>query len=108
MGGVVMEEDRLLTIDEAAARLRASRRTVREWLRVGRLAGVKVGDRWRIPESVVVAFIRKPAGRPRQTDPLTPINDAIAQEGLCTGSSDRDIITREAEGREFYPPLPPE
>ena len=105
MGGVVME-DRLLTIDEAAARLRASKRTIREWLRVGTLAGVKVGERWRIPESVLATFIRKPPGRPRQATPLAPINEAIADEGLCTRDTEKDILQRESEGKEFYPPTP--
>jgi excisionase family DNA binding protein len=103
-------EDRLFTIDEAAERLRVSRRTIREWLRVGTLRGVKVGERWRVQESVIESFIREPhhATCAPEPDPLADVNDAIAEEGLCTRPSEQDQLTREAEGRDFYPPLPPE
>ncbi|GMU51953.1 MAG: hypothetical protein AMXMBFR33_10990 [Candidatus Xenobia bacterium] len=44
----------LLTPEEAATRLRLSRRTVIGWLQQGRLPGIKVGNRWRIQESDVL------------------------------------------------------
>ena len=38
----------LLTLSEAAAHLRISRRTLLRWLQTGRLPGVKLGRDWRI------------------------------------------------------------
>jgi excisionase family DNA binding protein len=40
-----------------AARLRISRLTVGDWLRSGKLIGVKVGRLWRIRESDLEAFL---------------------------------------------------
>jgi excisionase family DNA binding protein len=53
-----MDEIDLLTVEEAAARLRVKPNTVRDWLREGRLRGVKFArGRWRIRTSDLVAFI---------------------------------------------------
>lgn len=52
--------DYLLTVPEVAARLRVSEATVREWLRRGRLAGLRPGGTkvgWRIPESALERFL---------------------------------------------------
>jgi excisionase family DNA binding protein len=50
--------ERLYTPEEAAEALRVKLRTVMEWLRQGRLKGVKVGGKlWRIRESDLTAFI---------------------------------------------------
>jgi excisionase family DNA binding protein len=38
----------VLTIEEAAEELRVQPKTVREWLRTGRLEGIKAGRLWRI------------------------------------------------------------
>ncbi len=57
-------EDRLLTVQEVATRLRMHPESVRRWLREGRLKGGRMGGRrlgYRIPESeverVVAAWI---------------------------------------------------
>ncbi|HEY8424605.1 MAG TPA: helix-turn-helix domain-containing protein [Limnochordales bacterium] len=45
--------ERLLTPEEVADTLRVTRRTVYEWLRTGRLRGLKAGPFWRIrPEDL--------------------------------------------------------
>lgn len=36
--------------------------TVRDWLRTGRLNGIKVGGRWRVPHSELVAFVNEKWG----------------------------------------------
>jgi excisionase family DNA binding protein len=61
----------LLTIDEAAERLRIAPRTCREWLRTGKLRGVKYGKIWRIREEDVDAFIQKH---------LTPGSSSVGEE----------------------------
>jgi excisionase family DNA binding protein len=65
---LIVTEERLLTVPEVAARLRASQITVRKWLRAGRLRGSRFGGTklgWRIPESEVARLIA--SGRPRET-----------------------------------------
>ena len=39
-----------LSAEEVAGRLRVSRRTVYEWLKLGRLRGLRAGKAWRIRE----------------------------------------------------------
>lgn len=54
-----MNEDELLTVDEAAKRLKLHAVTVRNMLRAGTIAGMKVGaQQWRVPESSLQAFIK--------------------------------------------------
>ncbi len=51
-----MDDEQMLTVAEAAARLRINPETIRVWLRSGKLRGhMPGGDRigWRIPESEV-------------------------------------------------------
>lgn len=45
--------DQLLTVEQAALRLRVHPRTVRRHLKDGTLRGVKRGNFWRVPESAV-------------------------------------------------------
>jgi excisionase family DNA binding protein len=52
-------QDQLLTPVEAAARLKISRLTVGDWLRSGKLKGVKVGRLWRVRESDLEAFLKR-------------------------------------------------
>ena len=58
-------DDRLLTVDEVAERLKVHPESVRRWLRDGTLAGHLVTRRagWRIPES---AFLRFTRGEPSE------------------------------------------
>ena len=51
-------QDQLLTPEEAAARLKISRLTLGDWLRSGKLNGVKVGRLWRVRESDLEAFLK--------------------------------------------------
>jgi excisionase family DNA binding protein len=51
-------QDQLLTPVEAAARLKVSRLTLGDWLRSGKLKGVKVGRLWRVRESDLEAFLK--------------------------------------------------
>jgi excisionase family DNA binding protein len=72
----MLETDRLLTLEEAGAYLHKAPKTVREWLRIGKLKGLKVGGTWRIRASDLEAFLE--ASRPPQArDPLAAINEAL-------------------------------
>jgi len=51
-----MAGEQVLTVEEAAERIRTTPQTVRRWLRDGKLRGVRPGGTklgWRIPESEV-------------------------------------------------------
>ena len=51
-----MNDEPVLTVSEAAARLRISEEVARRWLRDGKLRGRRIGSTragWRIPESEV-------------------------------------------------------
>jgi excisionase family DNA binding protein len=50
--------EQLYTIEQAAAKLAHSPRTVREWLRTRKLRGVKTGREWRIREEDLQDFVR--------------------------------------------------
>lgn len=49
--------EKLLTPDEVAEKLAVKVRSVNEWLRTGKLKGVKVGRLWRVKEEDLEAFI---------------------------------------------------
>jgi excisionase family DNA binding protein len=54
----VAEKEELLTVDEAAARLKVQPDTVRRWLRSGKLRASKLGRDWRIPASSVEGLLK--------------------------------------------------
>jgi excisionase family DNA binding protein len=49
----------LYTPEEVAEKLKVKRRAVYQWLTVGKLAGMKVGQGWRITEEDLLAFMNK-------------------------------------------------
>lgn len=57
--------ERLLTVHEAAAELKLNAQTVREWLRSGKLRGLRTTEngRWRVPESALVESLTPGAQR---------------------------------------------
>ena len=62
------DTERLLTVTEAAERLRLNPETIRRWLRDGRLRGVWLGSDkagWRISERDLDAFLRRSQRRVR-------------------------------------------
>ena len=64
--------DDLLTPEQAAAILQLSPKTIKDWLRAGKLAGCKIGRFWRVKPADLEAFIRasRPGrGREESADP---------------------------------------
>lgn len=59
----MVEFQNLLTPEEAAARMAVSPKTVRDWLREGKLQGVKVSNLWRVRPEDLEAFVRRPDGK---------------------------------------------
>ena len=59
----VLTEERLLTVQEVAERLRSSPETVRRWIRSGKLRAVRPGGSklgYRVPESELRRFTALP------------------------------------------------
>ena len=50
--------DALLTAEQAAATLQLSPKTLKGWLRAGKLTGCKIGRQWRVREVDLEAFIQ--------------------------------------------------
>lgn len=50
-------DERYFTVREVAERFKVSRQAVYDWITDGRLRAVKVGNRTRIPESAIEAFV---------------------------------------------------
>ena len=50
---------RFLTIDEAAAMLQVSKRTLHRLIRRKEMPGLKVGAQWRIPESGFLKWVEE-------------------------------------------------
>jgi excisionase family DNA binding protein len=48
----------LYTPDEAAAKLKVTRRAIYQWLLSGRLKGFRVGQYWRISEDELLEFMK--------------------------------------------------
>ena len=49
----------LLDVKTAAARLAVHPETLREYLRVGTLRGLKMGSTWKVEESEIAAYIER-------------------------------------------------
>lgn len=62
---------RLLSPEEVAERLTVTPRTVRDWLRAGKLRGTKAGRLWRVSEEAVCEFLE--AGEARAVKGQVPL-----------------------------------
>ena len=59
-----MSAEKLLTTETVAKVLLVKPDTLRGWLRIGKIKGVKVGNRlWRVRESELEAFLRESKGK---------------------------------------------
>jgi excisionase family DNA binding protein len=50
---------KVFTPEEVAERLSVSTKTIKDWLRTGKLKGVKVGRLWRVRESELEKFLER-------------------------------------------------
>jgi excisionase family DNA binding protein len=67
--------DDLLTAEQAAAILQLSPKTIKDWLRAGKLTGFKMGRRWRIKPTDLEAFIQASRQWPGSEARTTPVKD---------------------------------
>jgi excisionase family DNA binding protein len=58
-------QDQVLTLEEAADRAKVRVKSMREWLRTGKLKGIKAGRLWRVRASDLEAFFEASVQRPR-------------------------------------------
>jgi excisionase family DNA binding protein len=54
-----MGPEKLLTPEDTAKALAVKPETIREWLRTGKLKGVKIGRLWRVRESDLEIFLKQ-------------------------------------------------
>ena len=69
----------LLTVEQAAATLQLRPKTLKGWLREGKLTGCKIGRQWRVREVDLEAFI--------QASLMRRVNEQPASQGgvsACT------------------------
>ncbi len=67
----------VLTVKQAADQLQVTQETIREWLKVGRLKGVKLGHIWRIDKEALERLL---AGD-EDADDAKALEDARAEPG---------------------------
>jgi excisionase family DNA binding protein len=56
-GRIMLAEERFLSLEDVAERLQVSDRTVRRWVKDGKLAAYKPGREWRIRPSDLEEFL---------------------------------------------------
>ena len=59
-----MGQDDILTLEQAANRAQVAVKTMREWLRTGKLKGIKAGRLWRVRAHDLERFFEESAKRP--------------------------------------------
>jgi excisionase family DNA binding protein len=72
--------DSLFTPEQAAAIFQLSPKTVKDWLRAGKLTGYKIGRVWWVKGADLEAFIRASRvlrGREEHAEPPTGSEDAL-------------------------------
>jgi excisionase family DNA binding protein len=74
--------EKLLTPEEAAERLAVSPKSIREWLRQGKLKGVRAGRLWRIRERDLEAFL----------DPVLHASETAPEGGKSLTEEDKRAI----------------
>jgi excisionase family DNA binding protein len=59
-----MMQDDILTLEQAANRAQVAVKTMREWLRTGKLKGIKAGRLWRVRANDLEHFFEASVKRP--------------------------------------------
>lgn len=90
-----MTGSRLLKPEEVAEYLGVSRRAVMNWLRAGRIRGVKVGRFWRVRPEDLEAFLEKSSEH--DEEPLTKEDFEAIQQALEDIKAGRCITLEEYE-----------
>jgi excisionase family DNA binding protein len=90
---------KLLTPEQAASRLAVSSRSIREWLRNGKLKGVKAGKLWRISDNDIENFLdhgREERETGNQSgDPFLEVIGCLPGKALSSREIDRELYGKE-------------
>lgn len=64
-------EEKQYTVQEIAQHFRVSRQAIYDWIKEGKLGAIRLGDRVRVPESALTAFIKviAPGEKVEETEP---------------------------------------
>jgi excisionase family DNA binding protein len=54
-----MHTDELFSVEEGVADATVAPKTLRKWLKSGRLAGLRAGRHWRVQKSALQRFLRE-------------------------------------------------
>jgi excisionase family DNA binding protein len=106
--------DTFYTVEQIAAQLQVTERTVREWLRTKRLRGVRAGRQWRIQERDLQAFlVRHEADSTPETSPPTLLEpraqlisrvramyaEGLSMQAIANQLNDAGVPTISGKGR---------
>ncbi|MBI2264266.1 MAG: helix-turn-helix domain-containing protein [Armatimonadetes bacterium] len=85
--------ERLLPPEEAAERLAVTPKSIREWLRKGKLRGVKAGRLWRIRAAALEQFLNEGRSFPRmkEEDPILTIIGCLSGEPLSAKAIETEL-----------------
>jgi len=91
-GGEIVADKKLLTVEEVSQRLSIPEKTVRDYLRSGKLRGSKIGAGrlWRIPEDEIARHLRKETAK-RPVEGMETISFVSVKGGV--GKSVSAIVT---------------
>jgi excisionase family DNA binding protein len=83
----------LLTVSQTAEALSASRQSIRNWIRAGRLAGVRIGNRFLVPRPDVDRMLGDGSAAARESpwafgsdQPLPPLPRAVDHRAAADDS----------------------
>ena len=91
-------EERYLTPEQVAERLSVRPKSVRKWLRMRRLKGVKVGRLWRISAEDLGAFLMVPGKPPEK--PVARRGSALGFLADLPGFGSEESMTSKQEERD--------
>ncbi len=80
-GAKNMPSEILLTLEQVAERLAVSRKMVFDWVRAGKIPGVKLGRLWRVKQSALDEFINSLETVGPNDDQRGPDREEDADEG---------------------------
>jgi excisionase family DNA binding protein len=91
---------KLFTPEQAASQLAVSPRSIREWLRKGKLKGVRAGRLWRIRDCDIEEFVKQSSEDESMTspsdDPFLEVIGCLPGETLSSQKIDRELYGRNA------------
>ncbi|MFY1653038.1 helix-turn-helix domain-containing protein [Solwaraspora sp. WMMB762] len=98
-----------LSVEEVAEQLDLHVRTVRSYIRDGRLPAVRIGKQYRIAPADLDAFTGRPAGAAEPADPVVEVSAVVDIDGLTSADADRlsTLLVAGAQGGSRASAAPP-